>query len=180
MGNKTARTRDNYLSQVRQLPLNGRDDWLQLAELQAGVVGGIAQPSAASYSNSRAARGNGTALDISGNRAERSKSCFNALMSSTSFSGSRSPAAFGSYLPPIWSGLGFIYAMTSYSAREVLTGNHIFQSVITLSRGPQHTLRMCGERRFRRRTRLPTSTRCISTAGSKPNGYGRCWADGDL
>lgn len=53
--------------EVRQLPLNGRD-WLQLAELQAGVVGGIAQPSAASYSNSRAARGNGTALDISGNR----------------------------------------------------------------------------------------------------------------
>jgi hypothetical protein len=53
--------------EVRQLPLNGRD-WLQLAELQAGVIGGIAQPSAANYSNSRAARGNGTALDISGNR----------------------------------------------------------------------------------------------------------------
>jgi hypothetical protein len=83
-------------------------DWLQLAELQAGVVGGIAQPSAASYSNSRAARGNGTALDISGNRAERSKSCFNSLMSSTSFSGSSSPAAFGSLLSPIWSSLGFI------------------------------------------------------------------------
>lgn len=52
---------------VRELPLNGRD-WLQLATLQAGVVGGIGQQSGASFSNSRAARGNGLALSISGNR----------------------------------------------------------------------------------------------------------------
>ncbi len=52
---------------VRELPLNGRD-WLQLVTLQAGVVGGIGQQSAASFSNSRAARGNGVALSISGNR----------------------------------------------------------------------------------------------------------------
>ncbi len=52
---------------VRELPLNGRD-WLQLATLQAGVVGGIGQQSAAVQSNSRAARGNGLALSISGNR----------------------------------------------------------------------------------------------------------------
>lgn len=52
---------------VRELPLNGRD-WLQLATLQAGVVGGIGQQSGASFSNSRAARGNGVALSISGNR----------------------------------------------------------------------------------------------------------------
>ena len=52
---------------IRELPLNGRD-WLQLATLQAGVVGGIGQQSAASSTNSRAARGNGVALTISGNR----------------------------------------------------------------------------------------------------------------
>ena len=52
---------------VRELPLNGRD-WIQLATLQAGVVGGIGQQSAAASTNSRAARGNGVALDISGNR----------------------------------------------------------------------------------------------------------------
>jgi hypothetical protein len=53
--------------EVRELPLNGRD-WLQLTTLDAGVKGGIGQQSAASYSNSRAARGNGLALSISGNR----------------------------------------------------------------------------------------------------------------
>lgn len=52
---------------VRELPLNGRD-WLQLTTLEAGVVGGIGQQSSASFSNSRAARGNGIALSISGNR----------------------------------------------------------------------------------------------------------------
>ncbi len=52
---------------VRELPLNGRD-WLQLVTLQAGVAGGIGQQSSASFSNSRAARGNGEALSISGNR----------------------------------------------------------------------------------------------------------------
>ncbi len=53
--------------EVRELPLNGRD-WLQLTTLEAGVTGGIGQQSSASYSNSRAARGNGLALSISGNR----------------------------------------------------------------------------------------------------------------
>jgi hypothetical protein len=53
--------------EVRELPLNGRD-WLQLTTLEAGVTGGIGQQSAAAYSNSRAARGNGLALTISGNR----------------------------------------------------------------------------------------------------------------
>jgi hypothetical protein len=53
--------------EVRELPLNGRD-WLQLTTLEAGVKGGIGQQSAASFSNSRAARGNGLALSISGNR----------------------------------------------------------------------------------------------------------------
>jgi hypothetical protein len=52
---------------IRELPLNGRD-WLQLATLQAGVAGGIGQQSAATSTNSRAARGNGVALVISGNR----------------------------------------------------------------------------------------------------------------
>lgn len=52
---------------IRELPLNGRD-WLQLATLQAGVVGGIGQQSAASSTNSRAARGNGISLVVSGNR----------------------------------------------------------------------------------------------------------------
>ena len=52
---------------VRELPLNGRD-WLQLATLQAGVVGGVGQQSSAGFSNSRAARGNGQAFSISGNR----------------------------------------------------------------------------------------------------------------
>ncbi|HEX2714342.1 MAG TPA: TonB-dependent receptor, partial [Candidatus Acidoferrales bacterium] len=52
---------------IRELPLNGRD-WLQLTTLQAGVVGGIGQQSAADFTNSRAARGNGVAFSISGNR----------------------------------------------------------------------------------------------------------------
>jgi hypothetical protein len=52
---------------VRELPLNGRD-WLQLATLQAGVIGGIGQQSSADLTNSRAARGNGIALSISGHR----------------------------------------------------------------------------------------------------------------
>lgn len=52
---------------IRELPLNGRD-WLQLATLQAGVVGGLGQQSAAVLTNSRAARGNGENLYISGNR----------------------------------------------------------------------------------------------------------------
>src|SRR5262249_32547733 len=41
---------------------------LQLTTLEAGVNAGIGQQSAASFSNSRAARGNGLALSISGNR----------------------------------------------------------------------------------------------------------------
>jgi hypothetical protein len=53
--------------EVRELPLNGRD-WLQLATLEGEVKGGIGQQSGASFSNSRAARGNGVALSISGNR----------------------------------------------------------------------------------------------------------------
>jgi hypothetical protein len=53
--------------EVRELPLNGRD-WLQLTTLEAGVNGGIGQQSSAAFSNSRAARGNGLALSISGNR----------------------------------------------------------------------------------------------------------------
>src|ERR1035437_5803559 len=52
---------------IRELPLNGRD-WLQLALLQAGVVGGLGQQSAASGTNSRAARGNGMGLAIHGGR----------------------------------------------------------------------------------------------------------------
>ena len=52
---------------IRELPLNGRD-WLQLATLQAGVVGGLEQQSSAVSTNSRAARGNGENLYISGNR----------------------------------------------------------------------------------------------------------------
>jgi hypothetical protein len=52
---------------VRELPLNGRD-WLQLVMLQPGVTGGIGQQSSASFSNSRAARGNGESLSISGGR----------------------------------------------------------------------------------------------------------------
>jgi hypothetical protein len=50
---------------IRSLPLNGRD-WLLLATLQPGVVGGIGQQSAAS--GSRAANGNGVALSIAGGR----------------------------------------------------------------------------------------------------------------
>src|SRR5216684_2288925 len=49
---------------IRELPLNGRD-WLQLATLQAGVIGGVAQQSSAVSTNSRAARGNGENLYIS-------------------------------------------------------------------------------------------------------------------
>jgi hypothetical protein len=52
---------------IRELPLNGRD-WLQLATLQAGVIGGLEQQANANSTNSRAARGNGENLYISGNR----------------------------------------------------------------------------------------------------------------
>jgi hypothetical protein len=52
---------------IRELPLNGRD-WLQLATLQVGVIGGLEQQSSAVSTNSRAARGNGENLYISGNR----------------------------------------------------------------------------------------------------------------
>jgi len=41
---------------------------LQLATLQAGVIGGLEQQSSAVSTNSRAARGNGENLYISGNR----------------------------------------------------------------------------------------------------------------
>src|SRR5258708_7786754 len=52
---------------VREVQLNG-GDWLQLVTLQAGVVGNVGQQSSASFSNSRAARGNGASLAISGGR----------------------------------------------------------------------------------------------------------------
>ena len=52
---------------IRELPLNGRD-WVQLATLEPAVSAGVGQPSASSYSNSRAARGNGLSMSISGNR----------------------------------------------------------------------------------------------------------------
>jgi hypothetical protein len=53
---------------IRELPLNGRD-WLQLATLQAGVMGGLGQQATqGSPTNSRAARGNGENLYINGNR----------------------------------------------------------------------------------------------------------------
>lgn len=52
---------------IRELPLNGRD-WLQLATLQVGVVGGLGQASSQDPTSSRAARGNGENLYISGNR----------------------------------------------------------------------------------------------------------------
>ena len=53
---------------IRELPLNGRD-WLQLATLQAGVMGGLGQQATeGSPTNSRAARGNGENLYITGNR----------------------------------------------------------------------------------------------------------------
>lgn len=54
-------------TKIRQLPLNGRD-WLQLATLQVGVVGGLGQASSQDPTSSRAARGNGENLYISGNR----------------------------------------------------------------------------------------------------------------
>src|SRR6266446_5596452 len=52
---------------IRELPLNGRD-WLQLATLQAGVIGGIAQQQPSQSTNSRAAFGNGVSLAIGGGR----------------------------------------------------------------------------------------------------------------
>jgi hypothetical protein len=53
---------------IRELPLNGRD-WLQLATLQAGVVGGIGlDPGAQGGNNSSAARGNGITLSVAGSR----------------------------------------------------------------------------------------------------------------
>ena len=52
---------------IRELPLNGRD-WLQLATMQAGVIGGIGQQQASQSTNSRAAFGNGESLSIAGGR----------------------------------------------------------------------------------------------------------------
>src|SRR5712692_2010683 len=49
---------------IRELPLNGRD-WLQLTLLQPGALSNVGEPQG---DNSRAQRGNGLAISISGGR----------------------------------------------------------------------------------------------------------------
>jgi hypothetical protein len=111
---------------IRELPLNGRD-WLQLATLQAGVVGGLGQQSGAVLTNSRAARGNGENLYISGNRPTENVYLVNGLVVNDYANGS--PGSGLNVNLGVDAVREFVVLTSEYSAQYGMTGGGVVSAI---------------------------------------------------